>query len=657
MTDFTITVSPTANLSGATTSDLTEGTNQYFTNERVDDRVNSLLTAGSNISLVYDDAANTLTISATEDNLSNNTTDDLSEGSSNLYYTNSRFNTQLATKSTSDLTEGSNLYYTDTRFDTRLSAKSTSDLSEGTNLYYTDSRFDTRLSGKSTNDLSEGTNLYYTDARVNTLLASGATVGTLLPTNANTDLGSSSNPFKELYLSGSSLYLNNVKVLESDATDFSLRTTNASNQNIQIAPDGELKLLPGSQKVSVGASGTELEVNGSLDVNGSADISGDLTGIDNLTVSTKINTNRIDNIDSNGLNIVTDNFVFVDLNQTHSSNTNKLIIGNNSQAVGIDATSIGAGVGTAPNITANDIAVGGSLSGSTGDIEIIKTVDGSAINLKIDDTSSTRRTAMVVKQYDYLADNAVGSPLVGAPFTAGGSTATTQYDSYVVVDGGGIKIGDSGEFSSTGATPHSNAGDYHLNGVLVNPTGNTWPTINLVSTGKSAGMNPLYDHYGTSFGGTFEEYPNAAFLFNAANGLASSPTALGNNKRLGQIGFQAHDGVKYGGATSVASAAITVESVEAAASDNARGAKMVFEFTKKNGASTDGDGPSDRKDTLVMDSDTFTVGASSYPVQATINGDLDVTGAVVKLTGLPTSDPSNAGQLWNDSGTLKISAG
>jgi len=27
------------------------------------------------------------------------------------------------------------------------------------------------------------------------------------------------------------------------------------------------------------------------------------------------------------------------------------------------------------------------------------------------------------------------------------------------------------------------------------------------------------------------------------------------------------------------------------------------------------------------------------------------------LSNLPTSDPSNAGQLWNDSGTLKVSAG
>ena len=45
------------------TDEITEGSsNLYFTNERVDDRVSSLLTAGSNISLTYDDAAGTLTI-------------------------------------------------------------------------------------------------------------------------------------------------------------------------------------------------------------------------------------------------------------------------------------------------------------------------------------------------------------------------------------------------------------------------------------------------------------------------------------------------------------------------------------------------------------------------------------------------------------------
>ena len=42
-------------------------------------------------------------------------TDDISEGTTNLYYTNGRFDTRFATKSTSDLTEGSNLYFTDER--------------------------------------------------------------------------------------------------------------------------------------------------------------------------------------------------------------------------------------------------------------------------------------------------------------------------------------------------------------------------------------------------------------------------------------------------------------------------------------------------------------------------------------------------------------
>ena len=50
------------------TDDIGEGSNQYFTNERVDDRVNALLTAGSNVSLTYNDSANTLTIASTDTN-------------------------------------------------------------------------------------------------------------------------------------------------------------------------------------------------------------------------------------------------------------------------------------------------------------------------------------------------------------------------------------------------------------------------------------------------------------------------------------------------------------------------------------------------------------------------------------------------------------
>ena len=60
--------SQTLTLGGSLTLDtdnIGEGSsNLYFTNERVDDRVNALLVAGSNITLTYDDAGNTLTIAA-----------------------------------------------------------------------------------------------------------------------------------------------------------------------------------------------------------------------------------------------------------------------------------------------------------------------------------------------------------------------------------------------------------------------------------------------------------------------------------------------------------------------------------------------------------------------------------------------------------------
>lgn len=58
------TLTPTISFSGFTTTDLAEGTNLYFTDERVDDRVSNLLVAGANVTLTYDDVANTLTIAS-----------------------------------------------------------------------------------------------------------------------------------------------------------------------------------------------------------------------------------------------------------------------------------------------------------------------------------------------------------------------------------------------------------------------------------------------------------------------------------------------------------------------------------------------------------------------------------------------------------------
>lgn len=105
--------------------------------------------------------------------LSSKDTDDLSEGAGNLYYTQARFDSAFTAKSTTDLSEGTNLYYTQARFDTAFGAKSTDDLSEGaTNKYYSSTLFDADLATKSTTDLSEGTNLYFTDTRAKTAAVS-----------------------------------------------------------------------------------------------------------------------------------------------------------------------------------------------------------------------------------------------------------------------------------------------------------------------------------------------------------------------------------------------------------------------------------------------------------------------------------------------------
>lgn len=43
--------------------------------------------------------------------------------------------------------------------------------------------------------------------------------------------------------------------------------------------------------------------------------------------------------------------------------------------------------------------------------------------------------------------------------------------------------------------------------------------------------------------------------------------------------------------------------------------------------------------------------------KAVIGGDLEVDGSAIDFTNLPTSDPASAGRLWNDSGTVRVSAG
>ncbi|AOO19013.1 hypothetical protein W1240910_093 [Cyanophage S-RIM12_W1_24_0910] len=187
----------TSDISNHDTGDLSEGSNLYFTNERVDDRVNALIVAGTGVTKAYNDSAGTYTLTVTQADID---TDNVTEGSTNLFTTAARTRTHFtygtgielsgagalsvtqADIDTDNVTEGStNIFYTEARFNTSLATKDTDNVSEGSsNLYFTNTRADTRadlrvaaatganldLSSKSTTNLSEGTNQYYTEARV-----------------------------------------------------------------------------------------------------------------------------------------------------------------------------------------------------------------------------------------------------------------------------------------------------------------------------------------------------------------------------------------------------------------------------------------------------------------------------------------------------------
>ena len=111
------------------------------------------------------------------------TTDDLAEGSTNLYFTNARANAVIGTNTTDNLSEGStNLYYTDARSNSAIAAytgamtNATGNITTTANVAGANfignvvgnvTGSPSSLAGLDTADLTEGTNLYFTNARAN----------------------------------------------------------------------------------------------------------------------------------------------------------------------------------------------------------------------------------------------------------------------------------------------------------------------------------------------------------------------------------------------------------------------------------------------------------------------------------------------------------
>ena len=152
---------------------------------------------------------------------------------------------------TDDITEGStNLYYTDARVDARVNAQT------GTNL---------DLSNKSTTDLAEGTNLYYTDARVDARLAGGS-VGNIVTTGYLAGPATFTiDPAAVGDNTGTVVIAGNLQV-DGTTTTINSTTVTVDDLNLTLASGAINAAAANGAGITVDGAGAALTYNGTSDL-------------------------------------------------------------------------------------------------------------------------------------------------------------------------------------------------------------------------------------------------------------------------------------------------------------------------------------------------------------------------------------------------------
>jgi hypothetical protein len=150
-----------SDISNHDTGDLTEGSNLYYT----DDRVKDVLTGATQTNISITEIGGVLHIEA-ENGVADSTTDDLDEGTTNKYYTDSRARQALS--------EGTGINYDNTTgtISADLADFDTDDLSEGsTSKYFTDTRAKDAVSA------ALGDGIEYVNGSFDVQFSSGITIG------------------------------------------------------------------------------------------------------------------------------------------------------------------------------------------------------------------------------------------------------------------------------------------------------------------------------------------------------------------------------------------------------------------------------------------------------------------------------------------------
>ena len=318
-------------LASKTTSDLAEGTNLYYTDERAADKIGSIMSGSGNINVVYDDAADTITVSESL------TTTDITEGD-NLYYTNARADArvQAAIKDEDNMASDSATHVPSQQSVKAyvLSQVATKDaLSE--------------LSG-TTDDVTEGsTNLYYTDARAQAVSINNVVEDTSPQLGGNLDTNGSDILFgdndKAIFGAGSDLQIyhdsldsyisdqgtGSIKILSgttfiqnAGGTKTSIQTNSGAGQLLYFNNALRLETIDGGAKVT-----GNLEVTGDFVTADTDNLSEGSTNLyytvarANSAIDARVTNSFVDalNVDADTVDgLEATQFLRSDTNDTHS---------------------------------------------------------------------------------------------------------------------------------------------------------------------------------------------------------------------------------------------------------------------------------------------------------------------------------------------------
>ncbi len=519
----------TANLTGQVsdisnhnTGALTEGSNLYYTDERVDDRINALFVASTGITRVYDDTANTYTLSVTQSDIN---TDTITEGSSNLFTTAARTRTHFsygtgielsgsgalsvtqADISTDNVTEGStNLFTTAARtrthftYGTGITHSSgtlsvtqadinTDNVTEGSsNLFTTAARTRTHFTYGTgiklttadlaldftefdTDNVSEGsTNEYYTNARADARVN--------LQTGANLDL---SNKSTTNLSEGTNQYYTEARVqakLDNAYEQLRAMLTNlATSTTLTLGLSGDP--TPGAvvtTGVSVGGGGgftgaTGVATSGgtgsSLTVNTTVDSDGNITAAAvNAGGSGYLITDTVTITNANAGKVLTLNLATLSGGTGYTSATGVAVTGGSGSSMTADITASG---GAITNVTVNnggtDFAAGETITITNANASGIKTVG----NFGATDASRTPGT-YTLGTSDYSTQNsganATFTVVIGTGGTVDSVTVTDDGSGFIVNET--VTVADAQLGGGGGAALTFDATAIHGNGATVN---------------------------------------------------------------------------------------------------------------------------------------------------------------------------------------------